>query len=140
MSQHTDLTSTINECGTPSSLLMAWETHRDQTLSKANFRKLLDNVIPVIRIKNFASPEECERIASVVAQVKFGAYEQLDPPILKIGPSQFESHEMGSQAKQHYFSSVMDAQLTCNEIYQAAEINPIARLMDMLSADLERVH
>ena len=48
----------------------AWRSNKELSLSAETLRALFDNEIPAIRIKGFATPEECRRFAEAVDESK----------------------------------------------------------------------
>ena len=66
-----------------------WTNRREAELSKENLDALLDNRIPAIRIKTFATPEECAQFARATALVGLEYY-SVAKKIGFIGMAQYE--------------------------------------------------
>jgi hypothetical protein len=71
-----------------------------------NLIKLFENKLPALRISNFLTPEECERVASAVNSVEFDYYENVVPKIGRLGITQYEHF---GKDKKLYFDKVKEA-------------------------------
>lgn len=111
----------------------SWITHSDAELSYRSLNELFLNQIPLIRIKNFATEAECCSFYNALKKSNFGQYEQAEPPIFKIGLSQFEAGELDSRGKTFYFRDAQTAIEKRNEIFEVAGFNPIERLISIFS-------
>lgn len=105
-----------------------WETTEKCSLSAASLQRLFENKIPLIRIQQFATSEECEALVAKANFFGFDAYQNVTPKIERIGVTVFEYNSIG---KADYFQAVDQAskeqhQITC------ASFNPLERLMGML--------
>lgn len=105
-----------------------WLTLNDCEMSYANLQALLSNEIPSIRVSNFASSEECHKLAVAIDKFGFEFYKNVEPPIAKIGINQFEYINAG---KSGYFDGVKKAKTTYNQI-TSSSFDPLQRLTTIL--------
>ncbi|NJR70171.1 MAG: hypothetical protein HC771_17170 [Synechococcales cyanobacterium CRU_2_2] len=108
----------------------SWETEHSLPLNLASLRMLLSNKIPLIQIKNFASAQECEQLASEANAARFNAYQNVIPKIERIGITVFEYNNIG---KQFYFEAVENARKE-QALITSVTFNPLQRLMDMIQS------
>lgn len=116
-----------------------WSSTEDSLLTKANLVALLNNNIPSIRIKGFATVDECNTLAQNAKKFGFDFYKDVSPPIGRIGITQFEN----KATKREYFQKSAEANNNLVNIC-SGNFNPIIRLMEYLdkftgfSADLAK--
>lgn len=84
-----------------------WTTLRPMALSARSLTLLLANRIPAIRLERFASISECERLAQAVERLPVEYYEGVNPPIARIGVTQFECRKL---ERSHYFERAREAE------------------------------
>lgn len=73
---------------------MKWSlTETDCNLSLENLKNLADNRIPYIRVKNFIKKEDLEILLQQLDIVGFDYYQNVNPPIGKIGTTVFENQD-----------------------------------------------
>lgn len=106
-----------------------WSTLKDCELTPENLEALLKNEIPSIRISKFASADECEKILQGIENIGFDFYENVQPPIGRIGITQFEYSNFG---KPGYFNAVKKAYNTYQQVTQLS-FDPLERLAKILS-------
>lgn len=103
-----------------------WERKQEYPLTAESLRKLIENRIPIIRIKDFATAEECEMLCVQSQLLNFNAYEDVTPKIEKVGITVFEYDRI---SKASYFQEVEKASKLRDSIF-AASFNPLERIME----------
>lgn len=83
-----------------------WSERREFPLTEKNLSALMRNEIPAIRIKNFATPEECRQMADAMRSGRKKEY-GVDRPIGYIGIAQYEFR--WGRTKKDYFDAVAQA-------------------------------
>lgn len=108
-----------------------WTSEGEFELTTENLRLLLDNRIPVIRIRGFATPEEC---ASFTAAARSGniKYYSVATRIGYIGMAQYE-YRWG-RPKEEFFAAVPAASRDLQEVIARCSFDPVQRLIDCLQA------
>ncbi|MFO0995904.1 MAG: hypothetical protein U1F33_04405 [Alphaproteobacteria bacterium] len=114
----------------------AWRSKDEAELSGATLRALFDNEIPAIRIKGFASQDECRRFAEAVTDAEqhpivFSSKtgEALSKP--KIGYIGIFQHYYRHRDKSTYFADVPAASAQLRAIV-ARSFDPVTRMRDIL--------
>ena len=107
-----------------------WIDQVEHELSTENLALLLDNRIPAIRIKGFASPQECE---SFTAAAKKGnmQYYNVSDRIGFIGLAQYQYR--WNKTKEEFLADVPKARSDVADVC-AQSFDPLRRVMDRLSA------
>lgn len=105
-----------------------WKDHKEHPLTRENFIALLNNEIPAIRIKNFATPAEC---ATFSESVKNGniKYYNVAKRIGYIGQAQYE-YRWG-RPKSDYFEAVRHANVDLRNVLSST-FDAVQRLMGTL--------
>lgn len=108
-----------------------WTAEGEYELTTDNLRLLLDNRIPVIRIRNFATPQEC---ASFTAAARTGniKYYSVATKIGYIGMAQYE-YRWG-RPKEDFFAAVPAANQDLRDVISRCSFDPMQRLIDRLQA------
>jgi hypothetical protein len=107
-----------------------WIDREEHELSRESLEMLLDNRIPAIRIRNFATPEECARFAEV-AKRNIVKYYSITKRVGYIGLAQYEYR--WDRPKSDYFRDAAAAEEEVRRVIQQS-FDPRARLIDMLQA------
>lgn len=102
----------------------------DFELSRSNLNSLLSNEIGTIRIKNFASLDECESLLSAISDEDVDFYQNVDPPIGRIGITQFEANKHN---KDWYFENAHRQAAVRNKLFSKS-FDPLNRLMKIINA------
>ena len=102
-----------------------WENKQEYPLTKESLRMLFENRIPLIRLKEFATPQECEMLVAHAQLFNFDCYQDVNPKIERIGITVFEYNHI---SKATYFQSVEQA-TKLRDCIMAASFNPLERLM-----------
>ncbi|MCP6758270.1 MAG: hypothetical protein NHB32_05700 [Fischerella sp. CENA71] len=105
-----------------------WENKQDYSLTKESLRMLWENRIPLIRIKDFATVQECDTLVAQAQFFNFDSYQDVYPQIERIGITVFEYNRISKAA---YFQAVERASQLRNSI-MAASFNPLERLMEKI--------
>lgn len=103
----------------------AWETTEELPLNAESLTMLFENRIPALRIKQFATPEECEALVVQAHLLGFDSYQEVSPRIDRIGITVFEYNKVG---KDEYFRAVNRANAGQQRI-TSASFNPLKRIM-----------
>lgn len=108
-----------------------WLTINENDLhfNKKNFELLLKNKIPAICIPKFLADEECKRICDEAKKGGFSNYEDVSPPIGKIGITQFEHTNKNMEV---YFEKVKEAKKQRDTIFKKANTFPINKVIELL--------
>lgn len=108
-----------------------WREKKEFPLTGENLKLLLDDQIPAIRIKGFASPEECQAVVKAMETANVKYYKaSTDRKIGYIGMAQVEFRWGAS--KQDYFDAVPSAYEDRDYVFQRS-FDPVQRLIDMLA-------
>ena len=102
-----------------------WNKKQEYSLTTESLRMLLENRIPLIRLKEFATPQECEMLVAQAELFNFDCYQNVHPKIERIGITVFEYNRTSKAA---YFQAVERTTKLRNCI-MAASFNPLERLM-----------
>lgn len=100
-----------------------WSKFDDCSLNQKNILDLFENKIPYIRINNFASAVECESLVKESKKIGFDFYENVYPPIGRIGVTQFEH----KKDKHSYFEKAKKYNSNLKSIF-GKSFDPIKRL------------
>ncbi|QLE41854.1 hypothetical protein FD723_16470 [Nostoc sp. C052] len=103
-----------------------WDNKQEYPFTKESLKMLLEQRIPLIRLKEFATPQECEMLYTQSQLLNFDAYQDVSPKIEKIGITVFEYNSIG---KADYFKEVERATKLRNSI-TAASFDPLQRIME----------
>ena len=107
----------------------SWKSVDVAALDKDTLELLIRNEIPAVRVRNFATKEECAALAASIESVGFDKYENVEPPIGRIGITQFE-HGFD---RRRYFGSVPNAYAKQYAAFSVT-INPLERMRSLLGA------
>jgi hypothetical protein len=108
-----------------------WEDRDEHALSRESLAALLENRIPAIRIRAFASPEECAAFARAVRAGNLRFY-SVARRIGYIGMAQYEFR--WGRPLSDYFGAVAAADADLDRVAAAAGFDPVQRLIDRLAA------
>lgn len=107
-----------------------WTSAEEHPLTAQNLRLLLDNKIAAIRIKGFATPDECSRFAAAAKQGNMQYYNVADR-IGYIGLAQYQYR--WNRSKEEFLADVPKARADVEQVF-ANSFDPLARLMQQLQA------
>lgn len=105
-----------------------WKDQKEHSLTSETFLALLNNEIPAIRIKNFATPEECAAFSQSAKEGNIKYY-SVAKRIGYIGQAQYE-YRWG-RPKSEYFEAVRKANVDLHQVI-ARTFDPVQRLMALL--------
>lgn len=114
-----------------------WLGNMAYGLDKHTFSLLLNDEIPAIRLRNFVPKDNVAQLSTTISDTVFSLYENVYPPIGKIGITQFEH---SSKNKKEYFDQVIDACLVRDRIFKESKVNPLELLKNVLSTLGFEVH
>lgn len=118
-----------NFCSSFPSRNSCWQTNKYSRLDSETFSQLLQNKIPAIRVKNFLSREQALSLSQNIENINFSFYENVYPPIGRIGITQFEYSQKN---KIDYFKQVSNASNIRDKIFTSAGIDVLKKLKDTL--------
>lgn len=104
----------------------AWA--REESLNANSLRALLDNRLACIRVDHFVSPQDARSLIEAANHLGFDQYEQVVPPIDRIGATVFEYNHRDQRA---YFERAAEMQRLRDAIF--------ARSFDALDAVMHAV-
>jgi hypothetical protein len=105
-----------------------WPVLERPSLERELLEALFANDVAAVRVPNFVPPDMCAKAVSGIEDLGFGYYENVDPPIGRIGITQIEHRT----ARQEYFSKVHAAD-QARELLFATTVDPVMLLVDALS-------
>lgn len=108
-----------------------WTDVAERELSRDSLRAVLDNRLAVVRIRGFATAEECERFAKAAKAANMKYY-SVQRRIGYIGLAQYEYR--WNTPKENYFRDVLKARAELQPVLDAAGWDPIARLVERVQA------
>jgi hypothetical protein len=112
-----------------------WTELAEHELSPQTLKKVLDNRLPAVRIRDFATPQECERFARAAKEANMKYY-SVARKIGYIGLAQYEYR--WNTPKEHYFRDVLEARAGLQPVIDRAGWDPIARLVARLQEVSDR--
>ncbi len=108
----------------------AWKTTDELPLSSESLAMMFAQQVPIIRIPNFATPEECNVLVEAAEKLGFDAYESVTPQIDRIGLTVFEYDKTDKSA---YFQAVVKAN-TLQRRITSVSFHPLERMMAKIRA------
>jgi hypothetical protein len=113
---------------------MAWRDPAEHTLTPDSLQALFNNEIACIRVKNFATPDECKAFVAAMDAIGLNKEYRVIGPNVKfrpryIGVPQFEYRK---RPKGDYFATVEDAYADQAKVFAHCGFNPIERLAGLL--------
>ncbi|WP_414754486.1 hypothetical protein [Anabaena sp. CCY 9910] len=102
-----------------------WKNNQASFLTTESLKMLWENQIPLIRLQEFATPQECENLVAQAQLFNFDSYQDVYPKIERIGITVFEYNHI---SKAGYFQAVEQA-TKLRDLILAASFNPLERLM-----------
>lgn len=106
-----------------------WSPRESVSLNQSLILDLFMNRFSAIVIKNFLTHAECQELVNNAYNVGFDYYENVFPPIGRIGITQFECSKQG---KEPYFQRVTKAYEKQEKIFSHKDINVIERVRGIL--------
>jgi hypothetical protein len=113
-----------------------WRGHDEPGLTRESLDALFDNEIPCVRIKAFATPDECRAFVAAMDAVGLNKEYQVASPSVRsqpkyIGVPQFEYRK---KTKAAYFAEVEPAYADQVKVFAHCGFDPIARLIERVRA------
>jgi hypothetical protein len=108
-----------------------WVDVCERDLDAQTLQAVLDNRLAAVRIRDFATPEECERF-SKAAKAGNMKYYSVQQKIGYIGLAQYEYR--WNVPKENYFRDVAKARSDLDPVIQRAGWDPVARLIERVQA------
>lgn len=115
-------------------LIRPWADRGAEVLTSETLQRLMDNLVPYIRLRNFASVAACEALSNCVIQQTFGEYRDVEPRIERIGCTVFEYDAVN---KEDYFADSRQAAQFRDELFLRT-FDPLRRMMSVLSRSTGR--
>lgn len=106
-----------------------WTAFEEAPLTRESFAALLENRIPAVRIRAFATAEECAAFARAARGGEIKHY-SVSPPVAYIGMAQYEYR--WDRPKADYFRDVVIANAKLKPVLDAS-FDPVARLIERVS-------
>jgi len=110
--------------------MSTWTSAQEYELTEENLRLLLDNKIAAIRIRDFASPEECARFATAAKRGNMQYYNVSDR-IGFIGLAQYQYR--WTKTKDEFLDDAVKAQADVRAVFNES-FDALSRLMERLRA------
>lgn len=110
------------------SQLNRWSSRKAHLMTENNLRSLLDNEIPAIYLPGVATVKECASLSEAAEYVGFENYLNVNPPIGRIGITQFEAKNF---SKDWYFDEARKISILQAEMFKRS-FDPLARLRNLL--------
>lgn len=112
----------INPKLIPTAEQRSWSRPPASTLTREAILGLFENKIPYLRLPKAVSLEHCERLAKECESAGFEYYDDIIPPVGRIGVTQYEyRHRM----KREYFEAARQAERKHRHISDAAGYDPL---------------
>lgn len=108
-----------------------WTDTAERELTRQSLREVLDNRLAVVRVRGFATAEECERFSRAVKAANLKYY-SVKRRIGYIGLAQYEYR--WDTPKENYFRDVLKARAELQPVLDAAGWDPIARLVERVQS------
>ena len=105
-----------------------WESNQDYSLTKESLKMLCENRIPLIRIKDFSTEQECDNLVAQAQVFNFDSYQNVYPKIERIGITVFEYNRISKAA---YFQAV-ERTTKIRDSILTASFNPLERLIEKI--------
>ena len=105
-----------------------WRQGEILPFSRESLELLFSNSIPAVNIECFATPEQCRRLVDAIRSTSLEYYEQVTPPIGRVGVTQFECR---SAEKSRYFAEVNSAKAQYERMVKRG-IDPVRRMCEEL--------
>ena len=112
-----------------------WVEAGERELSRDTLKAVLDNRLAAVRIRNFATPQECEAF-SKAAKAGNMKYYSVGKKIGYIGLAQYEYR--WNTPKENYFRDVAKAKADLEPVIERAGWDPIARVIERLQKVSDR--
>lgn len=110
--------------------MSTWTDIREHELTQDNLRRLLDNDIPAIRIRAFATPDECAAFAAAAKQGNMQYYNVSDR-IGYIGLAQYQYR--WNHTKEEFLNDADKAQADVEAVFSRS-FDPLQRFITLLQA------
>lgn len=107
---------------------IAWSEKAEEKLTGCAMCRLFRGVTPFIRIRNFATPEECEALVQAAVAEGFSSYRGVEPVINRIGNTVFEYNSI---SKHEYFEKNVSLKAVQDRMF-AKSFNPLERFLELL--------
>jgi hypothetical protein len=112
--------------------MVTWIDGAEHALTGESLALLLDNKIPAIRVKAFASPAECGAFSAAVKTGRMRYYNVAER-IGYIGLAQYQYR--WNKTREEFLADVPQAQEDVEAVFHAAGFNPVQRVMSLLRAN-----
>lgn len=107
-----------------------WDGASATSLNTESLLRLMNNEIPLVRIPDFATSQECEALAAEAGKRVFDAYRGVEPRINRVGNTVFEYDGISSE---RYFQERDSAWARLQQMF-AASFDPLERMMNLFRA------
>jgi hypothetical protein len=108
-----------------------WTGPAASRLSESTLIALFEDRIPCISLPGAVSPRDCDRLARACENAGFDYYDDIVPPVGRIGVTQYEYRH---RPRSEYFAAAREAEEKHLAIARFAEIDPVAAFAAELGA------
>ena len=105
-----------------------WKHPVSETLNQMSLQSLFRQELPAIHVPGFAALAECQALLLAAEQFGFGFYQDVSPPISRLGLTQFE-HSLAD--RRAYFESVDETAVTLARIFEKS-FDPLSRFVELV--------
>lgn len=105
----------------------SWSRAPANALTRESLFNLFEDKIPYIRLPRAVSPERCEKLAEACQSVGFEYYDDIHPPVGRIGVTQYEYRH---RTKQEYFEAARSVERKHRQISEAADHDPLGDFVE----------
>lgn len=113
-----------------------WIENRLFDITDRNMNLLIEHKVPALIAKNFIPQDICEVVASRLEQTSFQNYDHLNNiPVFQIGLCH---NQWAKDDFSVYFGKKQEALKIVEDIYQGLDIDPVQKVIDMLSLKCNR--
>jgi len=108
-----------------------WKVDIQRKLTRESFDLLAENRIPLLRIENFATRSECEKLVEEASALGFGDYRDVEPKIGRIGSTVFEYDRLSKAA---YFADIEKAIQLRDGMFRRS-FDPLRRMIELIETN-----
>lgn len=105
----------------------SWSRPPASTLTRESLFDLFEDKIPFICLPKAVSSERCEKLAEACQSVGFEYYDDIRPPVGRIGVTQYEYRH---RTKEEYFEAARSAERKHRQISEAAGHDPLGSFIE----------
>jgi hypothetical protein len=117
----------------------AWEAHEELDLTAETLQALFDNRIPAIRVRGFASPEECAAVSAAIREVGLQHVYRFESKVgdklstIETGYIGLTHYNYRHKPKQVYLDEVTEAYAYRDRVFERS-FDGVQRMIDLVQA------